>query len=30
MHGRFELSGKVLGDSLHDRGQGFFETYLSR
>ncbi|HEY7504550.1 MAG TPA: hypothetical protein VH700_10655 [Gemmatimonadales bacterium] len=30
MRGRFELSGKVLGDSLHDRGQGFFETYLSR
>jgi hypothetical protein len=30
MRGRFELTGKVLGDSLHDRGQGFFETYLSR
>lgn len=28
MRGRFELHGKVLGDSLHDRGQGFFETYL--
>jgi hypothetical protein len=30
MRGRFELSGTVLGDSLRDRGQGFFETYLSR
>ncbi len=30
MRGRFELDGRVLGDSLHDRGQGFFETYLSR
>jgi hypothetical protein len=30
MRGRFELSGKVLGDSLHDRGEGFFETYLSQ
>jgi hypothetical protein len=30
MRGRFELSGKVLGDSLHDHGQGFFETYLSQ
>ena len=30
MRGRFELDGKVLGDSLHDRGQGFFETYLSQ
>jgi hypothetical protein len=30
MRGRFELSGRVLGDSLRDRGQGFFETYLSR
>jgi hypothetical protein len=30
MRGRFELVGRVLGDSLHDRGQGFFETYLSQ
>jgi hypothetical protein len=30
MRGRFELLGRVLGDSLHDRGQGFFETYLSQ
>jgi hypothetical protein len=30
MRGRFQLSGRVLGDSLHDRGEGFFETYLSR
>jgi hypothetical protein len=30
MRGRFELSGRVTGDSLHDRGQGFFETYLSQ
>jgi hypothetical protein len=28
MRGRFELRGRVLGDSLYDRGQGFFETYL--
>ena len=25
-----ELEGKVLGESLQDRGQGFFETYLSQ
>ena len=30
MRGRFELDGRVLGESLHDRGQGFFETYLSQ
>jgi len=30
MRGRFELEGRVLGESLQDRGQGFFETYLSR
>ena len=30
MRGRFELSGQVLGDSLYDRGEGFFETYLSQ
>ena len=30
MRGRFELRGKVLGDALYDRGQGFFETYLSQ
>ena len=30
MRGRFELRGRVLGDSLHDRGEGFFETYLSQ
>ena len=30
MRGRFELEGKVLGESLQDRGQGFFETYLSQ
>ena len=30
MRGRFELDGKVLGEPLHDRGQGFFETYLSQ
>jgi hypothetical protein len=30
MRGRFELDGKVLGESLQDRGQGFFETYLSQ
>jgi hypothetical protein len=30
MRGRFELSGRVLGESLRDAGQGFFETYLSQ
>jgi hypothetical protein len=30
MRGRFELSGAVMGDSLADRGEGFFETYLTR
>ena len=30
MRGRFELRGRVLGESLHDSGQGFFETYLSQ
>jgi hypothetical protein len=30
MRGSFELRGRVLGDSLQDRGQGFFETYLSQ
>jgi hypothetical protein len=30
MRGRFDLRGRVLGDSLRDRGEGFFETYLSQ
>jgi hypothetical protein len=30
MRGRFQVDGKVLGEPLHDRGQGFFETYLSQ
>ena len=30
MRGRFELSGSLLGDPVRDRGQGFFETYLTR
>jgi hypothetical protein len=30
MRGDFELSGSVLGNSVHDSGQGFFETYLTR
>ena len=30
MRGRFELIGRVMGDSLRDRGEGFFETYLSQ
>jgi hypothetical protein len=30
MRGRFEIDGAVLGESLRDRGQGFFETYVSR
>ncbi len=30
MRGRFQLEGRVLGDSLNDSGQGFFETYLPR
>jgi hypothetical protein len=30
MKGRFELSGSLLGEPIRDRGQGFFETYLTR
>jgi hypothetical protein len=30
MRGRFELSGRLMGESVRDRGQGFFETYLTR
>lgn len=30
MRGRFELRGSVVGDSVSDRGEGFFETYRSR
>jgi hypothetical protein len=30
MRGGFELSGTVLGESVRDSGQGFFETYLTR
>jgi hypothetical protein len=30
MRGRFELSGRIMGEQVRDRGQGFFETYLTR
>ena len=30
MRGRFELSGRIMGEPVHDRGRGFFETYLTR
>jgi hypothetical protein len=30
MRGRFQLSGRIMGESVRDRGQGFFETYLIR
>ena len=30
MRGRFELSGRVTGESLRERGRGFFETYRTR
>jgi hypothetical protein len=30
MRGRFELSGRIMGERVHDRGEGFFETYLTR
>jgi hypothetical protein len=30
MRGQFELSGRILGERVRDRGQGFFETYLTR
>jgi hypothetical protein len=30
MRGRFELSGRLMGEPVRDRGQGFFETYLTR
>jgi hypothetical protein len=30
MRGRFELSGRIMGERVRDRGQGFFETYLTR
>ena len=30
MRGRFELDGRLLGKPVRDRGQGFFETYLTR
>jgi hypothetical protein len=30
MRGRFELTGRIMGRPVHDRGQGFFETYLPR
>jgi hypothetical protein len=29
MRGRFQVTGRVLGETLRDRGQGFFETYLT-
>ena len=30
MRGSFELSGRVLEQRVHDTGEGFFETYLTR
>jgi hypothetical protein len=30
MRGSFEVSGSVLGEPVHDQGEGFFETYLTR
>jgi hypothetical protein len=30
MRGRFELDGRIMGEPVHDEGQGFFETYLTR
>jgi hypothetical protein len=30
MRGRFELSGRLMGERIRDRGQGFFETYLTQ
>ncbi len=30
MRGRFELTGRIMGESVRDQGQGFFETYLTR
>jgi hypothetical protein len=30
MRGRFELSGRIMGEPVRDRGRGFFETYLTR
>jgi hypothetical protein len=30
MRGRFRLSGRIMGEPVSDRGEGFFETYLAR
>ncbi|HEU4474710.1 MAG TPA: hypothetical protein VFR72_07725 [Gemmatimonadales bacterium] len=30
MRGRFRLSGRIMGEPLSDRGEGFFETYLTQ
>ncbi|MBA3555078.1 MAG: hypothetical protein H0W29_10020 [Gemmatimonadales bacterium] len=30
MRGRFELRGRIMGEPVGDRGQGFFETYLTQ
>ena len=30
MRGRFELSGRIMGERVRDRAQGFFETYLTQ
>jgi hypothetical protein len=30
MRGRFELTGRIMGEPVRDSGQGFFETYLTR
>jgi hypothetical protein len=30
MRGRFRFSGRIMGQSVSDRGEGFFETYLTQ
>jgi hypothetical protein len=30
MRGKFELSGRVLGEAVADSGLGFFETYVGK
>jgi hypothetical protein len=30
MRGRFLLRGRIMGEPVSDRGEGFFETYLTQ
>jgi hypothetical protein len=30
LRGRFELTGRIMGEPVRDRGQGFFETYVTQ